>query len=242
MALALAPVTKTRRGDDRAGKRIAVYAAIAPAARRLKACEPFLPFTFVFAKNVFGGNQPPSSRRSAVGSTRCRLQEIARPHAALSEILGVARFDAPGSPIIGADPVVPTRYKICTAGAASLAAPARVSQVRQRGGGAASAVVDCGSRARRRAARATSRSTASRSRCGDRKRLLPGARLLDQHPRKCAAPRRRDARIAERGGSEKAEKRAPPGWRGARGRDPRRRRPRRLCAARERRRTRRRAR
>jgi crotonobetainyl-CoA:carnitine CoA-transferase CaiB-like acyl-CoA transferase len=45
------------------------------------------------------------------------------PYAALSEILAASRFDAPGEPaIIGADPVVPTRYRMGTAGAASLAA------------------------------------------------------------------------------------------------------------------------
>ena len=45
------------------------------------------------------------------------------PQAALSEILAAARFDAPGAAqITGADPVLPTPYRIGTAGAASLAA------------------------------------------------------------------------------------------------------------------------
>jgi crotonobetainyl-CoA:carnitine CoA-transferase CaiB-like acyl-CoA transferase len=45
------------------------------------------------------------------------------PQAALSEILAAARFDAPGSArIMGDDPVLPTRYRIGAAGAASLAA------------------------------------------------------------------------------------------------------------------------
>jgi crotonobetainyl-CoA:carnitine CoA-transferase CaiB-like acyl-CoA transferase len=45
------------------------------------------------------------------------------PQAALSEILAAARFDAPAlATIAGADPVLPVRYRIGTAGAASLAA------------------------------------------------------------------------------------------------------------------------
>jgi crotonobetainyl-CoA:carnitine CoA-transferase CaiB-like acyl-CoA transferase len=45
------------------------------------------------------------------------------PQAALSEILAAAPFDAPGSAqITGADPVLPTPYRIGTAGAAALAA------------------------------------------------------------------------------------------------------------------------
>lgn len=45
------------------------------------------------------------------------------PQAALSEILAAARFDAPGmAAIAGDDPVLPVRYRIGTAGAASLAA------------------------------------------------------------------------------------------------------------------------
>ena len=45
------------------------------------------------------------------------------PQAALSEILAAARFEAPGTAqIAGADPVLPTPYRVGTAGAASLAA------------------------------------------------------------------------------------------------------------------------
>ncbi|MGQ0544943.1 MAG: CoA transferase [Betaproteobacteria bacterium] len=45
------------------------------------------------------------------------------PQAALSEILAAARFDAPAAAVIaGEDPVLPVRYRIGTAGAASLAA------------------------------------------------------------------------------------------------------------------------
>ena len=45
------------------------------------------------------------------------------PLAALREILAAARLEAPEMPKIGgADPVLPTRYRVGTAGAASLAA------------------------------------------------------------------------------------------------------------------------
>lgn len=45
------------------------------------------------------------------------------PQAALSEILAAARFDAPGmAAIAGDDPVLPVRYRVGAAGAASLAA------------------------------------------------------------------------------------------------------------------------
>src|SRR5260221_14201062 len=45
------------------------------------------------------------------------------PLAALREILAAAQLDAPQMPeITGADPVLPTRYRVGTAGAASLAA------------------------------------------------------------------------------------------------------------------------
>jgi len=67
------------------------------------------------------------------------------PYAALSEILAAARYDAPAEPAIsGADPVVPTRYRMGAAGAASLAALGiAVAQVwEQRGGKCQRVAVD----------------------------------------------------------------------------------------------------
>ena len=150
------------------------------------------------------------------------------PLAALREILEAADFHPPAAPDIrGADPVVRTRYRVGTAGAAALGAlglaAAQLWQLR--GGRAQRVAVDV------RAAAASLRSARylridgkPPPAVGPAERLLPGARRLDQHPLQFRqSPRRGARRARHRRGSRRRRAGEPRlGRARARGRDPRR--------------------